>query len=277
MSIGLRKKSLLVVEDNWPMQGLLQEMGTNAGFNVRLTGSRDEAFDAIRRQRFDGALVDLRLFESDSSNEDGLEVLDRLHRLGEGTVSALLTAYGTFPIAAKVTREYGAQILVKGTLAEFRPAVQSFLGDVVNARYPRKFGDVESAWSGGDDSVVWSTRAKTTLTPRGDYEATGSLLEELLLTCDPILERPHDKGLERLPDQPALSGLFWSRGVGEPVIVTVSRNDVETPVSKLLQWPATLEIHEELYRAKRKNLVGIISRCSGVEPEDFQLVRSYLE
>ena len=273
MIVGLRKKSLLVVEDNVHMQKSMREMGVDAGFDATAEGSRDDAFEAIRRQRFDAAFVDMCLFEGDHNNRDGMEVLGRLADLGEGTFLVFFSGYGEFSDAVKA-REYGAELLEKGT-PTFNTRAKKFLDVAMGARYPRKLVTAR-AWCGSNDSAFWSTQANAILHPKGDYSVTDGLLGELLLTCDPILERVADNGLQKAADQSALTGLFWSRGLGNPVVVVVAHEEIPAPVPRLPQWPEALEIGKQLYRGERKNLVGAIFGCTGVEPQDFQVTRSYL-
>lgn len=274
MTIGLRKRSLLIVEDAQPMQQLLREMGISASFDVTAAASRSEAMEAIERRRFELALVDMRLIEWDKNNKDGLSILQRLFELGEGTVSAILTVYGTFGDAEIARERYGAHIVEKG-VPHFSESVGRLLRLASEAQFAPRV-EPSYAWSGREHPDLWSFQLNSVLRPKGDFGVTLSLLQELLLTCDPILEGIDAHGLEPIPDHPAVAGLYWSRGIGEAVVVVASREALPSTIPVPLHWP-NIVVQDVLYRTSKKNLCGAIVRCSGARPEDFPIKRSDLD
>src|SRR5438067_7998391 len=69
MKVGLRNRSLLIVDDNVHMQRTLRDLATGIGYDAATVSSLREATDAVSRRRFDVALVDKRLVEHDSRND----------------------------------------------------------------------------------------------------------------------------------------------------------------------------------------------------------------
>ena len=273
MTIGLRKNSLLVVDDMLSSRNELRDIGVTEFFDVTTAASHREAAEAIRRRCFDAALVDMRLYAGDDNNKEGLRIVEHLAELKEGTAFALLTNVGSFEDAAEA-QLYGARAIPKRD-PKFIEIVRRYLRDVAEAQ-PSKRLNPNSAWSGGDHPDLWSTNAKIILSPRGDVGVIIDLMKAFLLTCDPIRERTNGLGLKKLQDLPALAGLYWSRGLGEAIAVVVARDEIPSPVPAPLAW-APAEVQNEMYRTTRRNLVGAIFRCSGVGPEDFPVKRPYLE
>jgi ActR/RegA family two-component response regulator len=270
MTVGLRRKSILIVDDNQHVQNTLRDIALAASFDVTTAASRTEAFEAIRRRRFEIALVDMRLYEADRNNRDGLDIIRHLSDLHEGTICALLTGYGSYDVAVEAHERLGAHTLSKGDM--FREDVERLLRQAVEVRHE---GDLEPAraWSAAEQPDIWLFHANSVLRPKGDYGVTLSLLQELLLTCDPLREYVDARGLEKLQEHAALGGLYWSRGVGEAVIVLVARDQLPSPIPLLPHWPA-VTVQDEMYRTSRKNLWGAIMRCAGVGPEAFPVKRS---
>jgi DNA-binding NtrC family response regulator len=71
---------VLIVEDiqDWrlTLSGVLQE----GGFTVDAVGSGDEARKALRNNEYDIALLDIRLDESNESNDEGLVLAEEINR-----------------------------------------------------------------------------------------------------------------------------------------------------------------------------------------------------
>src|SRR5437763_810982 len=103
MTISLRRKTLLVVDDNALVQTALRRLGEGVGYSVTTVASRAEAIEEIGRCRFDVALVDMRLVEGDQNNHDGLAIIKHIHDQGEDTRTYMLTGYGQLRDGIKAT------------------------------------------------------------------------------------------------------------------------------------------------------------------------------
>jgi CheY-like chemotaxis protein len=55
---------ILVVDDELQVQLLLEEFLTSLGHTIRLAGDGEQALQLLRREAFDGALVDLKMANS---------------------------------------------------------------------------------------------------------------------------------------------------------------------------------------------------------------------
>jgi ActR/RegA family two-component response regulator len=268
---GLRRKSALVVDDNVNVQAALAKIAKAMGFDAMIAASRKEAFELIDRRAFDVAIVDMRLVEHDEKNRDGIAVLRHIKAKNEGTESILLTGYGKFRDAVEAVQE----IHVSGILEKASDDLDEKLRELLvqaSASSQARIKDVESIeiWCGDDDPVVWQSRTQNALKPP-QFMILNSLLDELAKTCVPLLERVGDNGMQETTDK-SVAGLYWSRGVGEAVVVLLTRGDLPQETPRLPNWPSTLRLgNEALYRTKRKNLTGGIIKCEGIEPSEFSV------
>jgi ActR/RegA family two-component response regulator len=274
---GLRKKSILIVEDNYNVQTLLAELARTLGFDVTTAASRREATRVIDLQAFDIAIVDMRLVESDTRNRDGIAILKYLRDKNEGTKSIFLTGYGEFSDAIEAAYEVKAfYVMEKGPQMEEK--YRSTLLKAANTEPQNKYKSSVSIWSGTDDPVQWGTRMSAVLKPSGGIQVLNDLLDELAKTLHPLFRRATDNGLQKTDDASLIAGLYWSRGVGGPVIVAISREQLPSPIPISNQWPKELRpIDPPLYEASKKNLSAAIIKCDGVDNTEFDVACTYLE
>jgi ActR/RegA family two-component response regulator len=269
----MRKKSLLIVEDNAPVLEALADLAGRMGFDVVTASSLANATKAIERRRFDAALIDKRLVENDTRNEDGLIILGQLKSRNEGTVPFLLSGHGDYHDAAVAQQQYGATVLEKTASAaiwagpvEF--ALQQELDKNVSSRKARG----ARAFCGNDRPDEWDISLSMAL-GKSDMSSLNHLLDEMALTCDPLRERGKDNGLTKVADH-VFAGPYWSRGIGEAVIVAIGTDPLPDPLPVFPDWPA---VDRRLYHRssnKPNHLVGAIYVCSGAQPTDFTVPRS---
>jgi DNA-binding NarL/FixJ family response regulator len=119
----------LVVEDNYSWQQILAEILTDAGLEVDVAGSLDQAVSRMRSKAHILAVVDLSL-GSDHRNQDGLRLLDGLRRFDPKCKGILLTGFATVELAVSALTEYGALTCLRKEAfnrAEFRELIQRIL------------------------------------------------------------------------------------------------------------------------------------------------------
>jgi DNA-binding NarL/FixJ family response regulator len=117
----------LIVEDDASWQQILSEILADVGLAVDLADSLEVATESLRTAPHRLAVVDISLSSGgDFENQDGLCVLDAVHRLDPGCVSILLTGFATVELAVSALSEHGAfTCLRKETFnrAEFRELI----------------------------------------------------------------------------------------------------------------------------------------------------------
>jgi CheY-like chemotaxis protein len=92
---------VLVVDDLPDVRTTLTGLLSDMGHEVRSASSRDEALQLMDAERFHVAVLDVRLDESDEDNQDGLLLMEDLHRKWPSTAVIILTGYGTVAMVQK--------------------------------------------------------------------------------------------------------------------------------------------------------------------------------
>ncbi|HEX5706970.1 MAG TPA: response regulator [Pyrinomonadaceae bacterium] len=276
-TVGLRPKSALVVEDNAQTQKVLNTLLKGAGFEVVTVSSLDEAIIASDRQIFEVAFVDMVLVEYDKNNRDGLAVLRHLNKKNEGTELVFLTLVGQFEDIDELNRDIRTLTAIrKGDkmIEAIRQVIERVRKKPPAAR-GFKNGSSVRVFSGHDGPGDWDTMAfKSLLKPSAGLLGMMGMLDEIAETCSPLLERRGDDGIQPTGEAGVMAGLYWSRGVGEAVVIALAKEKLPAELPRLDTWPSSLRTGETLYQVKRKNLVGAVVKCEGVEHTEFTVPRT---
>ncbi|GEM_PF-2933445 len=129
------KVSILVVDDSPSWCAIYQEMLGDAGYSVRIATDLAQALGSLNEQFFHVAIVDIRLDNGDRDNVQGIQVLQRIWELNEGTMAIVSSAYATaemlpafmsygiFDFVAKratnpddLARQYRSAAFIRGTI-----------------------------------------------------------------------------------------------------------------------------------------------------------------
>ncbi|WP_226703980.1 response regulator [Microbulbifer elongatus] len=87
-------KRLLIVDDEQSTRDMLERAMTRRGFDTRVAASVDDAQGLIARERFDCALLDLKI-----RHDSGLELIAPLRAANPRARIILLTGYSSIPTA----------------------------------------------------------------------------------------------------------------------------------------------------------------------------------
>ncbi|KUO95287.1 response regulator [Ferroacidibacillus organovorans] len=82
-------RRVLVVDDQFGIRILLQEVLEREGYDVELAANGKEALDHLQRKAFDFVLLDMKI-----PGMDGLEILKGLRQVQPHVKVAMMTAYG---------------------------------------------------------------------------------------------------------------------------------------------------------------------------------------
>src|SRR2546427_2419771 len=104
----MARKTILVVEDEKPQSDILQEILTDAGYDVTSASSGEAAMKFAKERRFDLALTDLKM-----TGMDGIELLQHLLSLDSSIIVILLTAHGSIESAKEALRSGAFDYLEK--------------------------------------------------------------------------------------------------------------------------------------------------------------------
>src|SRR5689334_9541679 len=90
---------LLVIDDEASLRRTLRTALESMGHRAAEAATGSQALDALRRQRFDAAFLDLRL-----GQEKGLDLLPELLRAAPGLHVVVVTAYASLDSAVEAMR-----------------------------------------------------------------------------------------------------------------------------------------------------------------------------
>jgi two-component system, NtrC family, response regulator PilR len=101
--------NILIVEDYADWRELLSGMLMREGHEVQTAATLQEAGELIRASRgLDLAILDIRLVETDESNEDGMKLLAEIHDRKRFTRVIMISGHGTMEKQRKAFREFKA-------------------------------------------------------------------------------------------------------------------------------------------------------------------------
>ena len=86
---------VLVVDDLEDWRGSIAGLLDDEGYAVRSVGKRIEALDALNAERFNVAVLDVRLDETDESNQEGLILMHEIRERHPSVAVIILTGYAT--------------------------------------------------------------------------------------------------------------------------------------------------------------------------------------
>jgi len=102
-------ENILVVDDDKNMLEVLNLRLVAEGYHVTATALAAEAFHLANELVFDLALIDLKL----TGNEDGIDLMEKVHQVAPEMPVIILTAYGTIDTAVEAMKRGAYSYLTK--------------------------------------------------------------------------------------------------------------------------------------------------------------------
>jgi two-component system nitrogen regulation response regulator NtrX len=129
---------ILIVEDYCDWRELLSGMLQREGHEVETAATLEKAYAAMQGNKdLDLAILDIRLVETDESNEDGMRLLAEIRRHQAFTRVIMITGHGTMESQRKAFREFKAFDFFRKEQFdsdEFRRAVQEAVEEAARER-----------------------------------------------------------------------------------------------------------------------------------------------
>jgi RNA polymerase sigma factor (sigma-70 family) len=131
----LPNEKALVVEDDAGWRSILEELLSDAGFQVRTCVGFGDALGYLRREKFTLAVIDLSLSNSlDNSNQDGYQLLDTTRIVGIPSIVVSGTAeteeiqrvYSEYSVSAYIEKQAFDRAAFRRVVEETRLRNQSF-------------------------------------------------------------------------------------------------------------------------------------------------------
>lgn len=136
---------ILIVEDYADWRELLRDLLRREGHIVEAVAALQEAQTYLQEVKdLDVAIVDIRLMETDESNEDGMRLLQEIHDKHDFVRVIMITGHGTMELQRKAFRQFHAFDFFRKeqfVSDEFRRAVQEAAEEAHHQRRAQKGKD----------------------------------------------------------------------------------------------------------------------------------------
>ena len=128
VALEIDSKSVLVVDDEEAILFAFKDVLSGTHLTVDTAQSIDEARACLQSRNYDGAVIDLRLSGTDSS--EGFEVIELVKQHNPGCIILLLTAYAR-PNTREEAFSRGADLFME------KPVSPELVGDVLRSRWQK--------------------------------------------------------------------------------------------------------------------------------------------
>ena len=149
------KGKVLIVEDYEDWRHLISGLLRREGHEVHAVDTLDDARKHVDQTKdLDLAIVDIRLVETDKSNEDGMHLLAYIKRKQAFTRVIMITGHGTMETQRKAFREFQAFDFFRKEQfdsQEFRRGFREAIEQAVRERQAFK----EKSYSDGRKFELW--------------------------------------------------------------------------------------------------------------------------
>jgi DNA-binding response OmpR family regulator len=237
---------ILVIDDEANIRASLREMLARDGYRVTAVESGEEALALIAAQKFDLALIDLRL-----KGIGGIEVLKALRQQSPDTVTIMLTAYASLETAVEALRQGAHDYLFKPCkLSELRESIQRGLlgrqekrqADLLN-QMARSLEDIRATISTSADPAPYDAIRPVEKPPR--FLKHGGLVVDLLrhvVTVEGHL-------IELTPTEFDLLACLAAKA---PQVVSPQELVQEVLGYQVGPWEASEVVRQHIYRIRQK-------------------------
>lgn len=275
------KKRILVVEDQKSERETYVDYLELDGYDVDAASNLGEALAAINNRTYHVALVDIMLAgPEDRENRDGLEVLQRLQELREGTKAIVLSGQPAKKDVHDMWKDYGIsdyifkiEDIAVGGPGVMAAKVADALQECTINEYGRHAGVVDLL-AGQKNEGIWVSKFLTTLRPKGGFESLQRFLENLCSRYLPLI--PHKDSLscpaQVDEERGVVNGFFWSKATGTPLeLLVCGTPKTGDSSSEALHRAVLRDINQNdlLYRHEKSALIGLFLKATGAARGDF--------
>jgi CheY-like chemotaxis protein len=276
--------NILVVDDSPSWCAIYQDMLSDAAYSVGVATSLAEALECLNQQFFHVAIVDIRLDNDDRDNVQGIEVLQRIWELNEGTMAIVSSghatadmlptfmSYGVFDFVAKreaspddLARQYRSAAFIRGTIDKAGSLDESLKRIEQAVLEARRISNSQK-WLVSPFRVFkgYPGRAVQSLLKGAGMVELRPFLGEMIRPLYPWLHGASGTAIviqDEAGQALAIEGYVWSRALGQPVVVRLARREsfarsVErTPLG--ISWPGA-RMGDEITHPTSQHFEGVV-------------------
>jgi CheY-like chemotaxis protein len=269
----------LIVEDieNW--QYTLERAARRAGASeVVVCEDLETVKDALRKARFDVALLDVGLDPDDDLNVDGIKVLEAIRAIdGKGTQCILVTGWSgdRLDLQAQAQQKYGIDWAYMKEKYDARTVIAK-LNELLEQAPKRRLEQATPMANLGAKVEPFRFEGQLIggLSPNGGVQTLYALAARLLASATPIVAMRPETPMEQGPNGVWL-GVYWSRALAAAVAVGLARvadwegdgGNVPSDLARLLSAGVTADLIES---TRERNIQGRLWELPGVDRNRFQ-------
>jgi CheY-like chemotaxis protein len=268
----------LVVEDVESWIGILGRAARRAGVSeVVPCENLQAARDALRRARFDVAILDIGLDESDDLNADGIKVLEAIRDVDSGsTRCVLVTGWqggDRLALTSEAQEKYGVDWAFMKEKYDRHALIDKLTELLEQAAASRLEKTPMENLEAGMEPFLFEGQLLRSLSPHGGVKTVYALVSRLLSAAIPIVARHPGQPMETGPDDMTV-GLYWSRALTTGVAVGLApatswpddRSVVPESVRRLLPPGAEPELIDS---TRERNIQGRLWELPGIDRDEF--------
>ncbi len=267
----------LVVEDVKSWIGILSRAARRAGVSEVVSSENlDEAKDALRRARFDVAILDIGLDPADDLNKDGVKVLEAIREIdGGGTRCVLVTGWqgDRLALQSEAQEKYGVDWAFMKEKYEARALIEKLSELLEHAAASRLEKTPMENLGAGVEPFVFEDRLLEVLSPHGGVNTVYTLVSRLLGAAIPLVAMHQGRPMETGHGGMAV-GLYWSRALATAVAVGLAPaaawpDDASViPVSLRQVLPDGVQ-PELIDSTRERNIQGRLWELPGIDRDKF--------
>jgi ActR/RegA family two-component response regulator len=267
----------LVVEDIESWVFTLTRAARRAGASeVMVAENLEGVKDALRRARFDIAILDVGLDPDDDVNSDGIKALQMIRETDGGeTGCVLVTGWqgDRLDLQASAQKKYGIDWAYMKEKYEAH-AVIAKLTELLEQAAGRRLTKTTAMANLGANMPGHRFEAGLlgAISPSGGVTTLYSAVSRLVGSAIPLLARDPDRPMEQGPDG-ALVGVYWSRALATAVAVGLASADAwphdENAVPELDSFLPVGVTSELIERIRDRNVLGWLWELPGLDRDEF--------
>jgi CheY-like chemotaxis protein len=268
----------LVVEDVESWVGILSRAARRAGVS-EVVSCQDlpTAKDALRKARFDVAILDIGLDPNDDLNIDGTKVLEEIRNVDSGsTRCVLVTGWqggDRMALQSEMQEKHGVDWAFMKENYDLHALIDK-LSELLEKAAVSRLEKTPMEYLGADmEPFLFQHRLLEALSPHGGVQTVYTLVSRLLAAAIPIAAQhpghPMETGEDRMT-----AGLYWSRALATAVAVGLApgsawpNDESVIPASLRGLLPEALQ-PELIDRTRERNIQGRLWELPGIDREEF--------
>jgi CheY-like chemotaxis protein len=268
----------MVVEDMPSWVGILTRAARRAGISeVVSCESLQAARDALRKARFDVAILDIGLDDADDLNADGMKVLEAIRDVDSGsTRCVLVTGWqggDRLALQSEAQEKYGVDWAFMKEKYDGHALIDK-LTELLEQAAASRLDKTPMECLGADmEPFLFQHRLLDALSPRGGVQTVYTLVSRLLVAAIPLVAMHPGRPMETGSDDMTV-GLYWSRALSTAVAVGLAPAaawpEDESAVPKSLRQLLPEGVEPELIDSTReRNTQGRLWELPGIDRDEF--------